>query len=192
MRKIFLLFLLIFIYIYSIWGWFADNNIKIISREEWWANESYRNLDSPEWKKILWDKNNIKKENNEFISTEQTLSELHTQHIRPDVENYLNIFFKKYIWVENQKMKQENIFWQVQTSNEIRGIILHHTAREYTQSYQEMRDIYYLHTLSKQWWDIGYNFVISKKWEIFEGRSWWETAVSVSYTHLTLPTTPYV
>lgn len=156
---------------------FSENSVNIISREEWWADESYRNLDSVEWKKILWDKNNIKKENNEFISTQQTLLELHTQHIRADVEKYLSIFFQKYLWVENQKIEKENIFWQVQTSNEIRGIILHHTARDYKDSYQEMRDIYYLHALSKQWWDIGYNFVISKKWEIFEGRSWGETAV---------------
>jgi hypothetical protein len=49
-------FIFFFFFIYS--NLYASSwDIKIISREQWWANESYRYLDSPEWQDLLkkWD-----------------------------------------------------------------------------------------------------------------------------------------
>ena len=50
MRKILAYIFLIFLYTWSV---NASEELKIISRYEWWANESYRYLDWPEWQEIL-------------------------------------------------------------------------------------------------------------------------------------------
>ncbi|SDE45495.1 N-acetylmuramoyl-L-alanine amidase [Auraticoccus monumenti] len=61
------------------------------------------------------------------------------------------------------------------TGDTIQGAIVHHTAgiNSYTkaQSASIVRGIYAYHTQTLGWCDIGYNFLIDKYGQVFEGRS---------------------
>ena len=50
MRKIFLLFFWIFLFFSYV---FASDDIRIITREEWWANDSFMDKNWPESTNIL-------------------------------------------------------------------------------------------------------------------------------------------
>jgi len=51
-------------------------------------------------------------------------------------------------------------------------IIIHHTAgsNNYTDGAAQVRAIYYYHSVTRGWGDIGYNFLIDKFGNIYEGR----------------------
>ena len=53
-----------------------------------------------------------------------------------------------------------------------RRFVIHHTVtRNYpTDPYREIREIYIYHTYSRDWGDIGYNFLIDSEGRIFEGK----------------------
>ena len=57
----------------------------------------------------------------------------------------------------------------------VRNAIVHHTASSNTYSRDDaaaaMRGIYYFHTHTNQWCDIGYNFVVDRYGQVFEGRA---------------------
>jgi hypothetical protein len=61
------------------------------------------------------------------------------------------------------------------TGNETRGVIVHHTAgsNSYTaaQSASIVRATQAYHMKSRDWCDIGYNFLVDKYGQIFEGRN---------------------
>ena len=50
MRKILLLICIILL---NIWSVFAEEKLKIISRSEWWADESFRDQNSSHWQNIF-------------------------------------------------------------------------------------------------------------------------------------------
>src|SRR5690606_8922345 len=56
----------------------------------------------------------------------------------------------------------------------IRGTVVHHTAgsNSYSKSASAsiIRDIYAYHTKTLGWCDIGYNFLVDKYGQVFEGR----------------------
>lgn len=55
-------------------------------------------------------------------------------------------------------------------------IIVHHTVSPNDQDgYQAVRAIYYYHSVTRGWGDIGYNFLIDNQGRIFEGRYGGET-----------------
>ena len=64
--------------------------------------------------------------------------------------------------------------WAPTPSNETRMVVLHHTvgSNNYspTQSAQIVRGIYEYHAKTRQWGDIGYNVLVDKYGQIFEGR----------------------
>ncbi len=74
--------------------------------------------------------------------------------------------------------KGEKLTWPIEKSKEIKKIVIHHTAeyidddKKTRRSPKElMRGIAYYHTISKGWGDIGYNYVIGKEGDIYEGRA---------------------
>lgn len=79
-----------------------------------------------------------------------------------------------------QKLSEngKKLTWPIEESQEIQKIVVHHTG-EYIDNTQQMRRtprehmraIYQYHTLTKKWGDIGYNFVIDKLGNIYEGRA---------------------
>lgn len=66
------------------------------------------------------------------------------------------------------------LIWPLQYPMEdIETIIVHHTASQedaMEDSYAAMRAIYYYHTVTRGWGDIGYNYLIDEDGNVFEGR----------------------
>lgn len=70
----------------------------------------------------------------------------------------------------------------------IKGVVVHHTAgsNSYSkaQSASIIRDIYAYHTKTLGWCDIGYNFLVDKYGQIFEGR-WGGIDMPIHGSHAT-------
>lgn len=109
-------------------------------------------------------------------------------------------FFRKSVPEENQvariyrsKVTQKKNFqgktltWPIEISPQIKKFVIHHTG-EYVDEKRNpkelMRAIYYYHTISRGWGDIGYNYVIDKQGNIYEGRAGGPQAVGAhAYYH---------
>lgn len=73
----------------------------------------------------------------------------------------------------------ESLYWPISENQLIAKFVVHHTAenldRERNRTPEElMRAIYYYHTVTKGWGDIGYNFVIDRAGNVYEGRAGYE------------------
>ncbi|HEY5714313.1 MAG TPA: N-acetylmuramoyl-L-alanine amidase [Candidatus Gracilibacteria bacterium] len=89
----------------------------------------------------------------------------------PEAEN-LPISMKPTI--VTSKLDGEDLFWPVEENKVIKKIVIHHTAEavdERRAPMTLMRAIYYFHTKVREWGDIGYNFVIDKQGNVYEGRA---------------------
>ncbi len=169
MRKILLIFFFFFSIIFSV---YANDEIEIIKREDWWANETYRYRDSPEWQRIL---KSIELESKEELTEkqkEQILIEKQRNKILED-----NFFEDIKLVSILSEEKGHKLAWPIQKTQKIKAIIIHHTYSDYINSIIAIRSIYRYHSLSLRWWDIGYNYLIWKDWEIFEWRAWWDYVV---------------
>lgn len=146
----------------------SSYEIKIIKREEWWADESYRYLESEGWKKI------IEKRNKSASWSKLDSSIL---NIALEKKRRMNDYINKFFLAENTITYKENLdgenklAWPIQKTDYVRAIVVHHTHSEYANSYDGIKDIYRYHSLQREWWDIGYNYIIWSKWEIYEGRA---------------------
>ncbi len=120
---------------------------KYISRQEWGADESMLTLNT--FKKRGW-----------FRKWFQTEEDLVPEEYRPKI-------------IQETNSKNELLFWPRKLSPKIEKIILHHTAEATSERdpMEIMRAIYKYHTITRGWGDIGYNFVIDKEGNIYEGRS---------------------
>jgi len=62
----------------------------------------------------------------------------------------------------------------VSYASKVRNAVVHHTDNANTYSADQapalMRGIYYFHTHTNQWCDIGYNFIVDRFGRVFEGR----------------------
>jgi hypothetical protein len=69
----------------------------------------------------------------------------------------------------------ETLRWPQEYSPSVRMIVVHHTAgavgSDTRSGVERMRAIYQYHAVSNGWGDIGYNFVIDEKGQIYEGRA---------------------
>ncbi len=63
--------------------------------------------------------------------------------------------------------------WPEQFPASVTKIIIHHTASttDLNDPMKAIRDIYYFHTVSRGWGDIGYNYIIDQQGNIYEGRA---------------------
>lgn len=169
MRKI---FLLLFLYFFNFLNIFAYEKPEIIPRSEWWADENYTYINSPEWKQILekW-KNTPKKELTEY---QKKLAKK-----KAEANRIITTQFSETLET-NWKITEENgnkLAWPITYSKKIRAITIHHTESEYHDTITWLRQIHKFHSLSRTWWDIGYNFIIWYDGKIYEWRKGWETAV---------------
>ena len=169
MSKIFTILFIFFSYCSITFAW---DDLKIITREEWWANEEYRYIDSPEWKKILasWDSYESK-----------PLTEAQKKKIKDEqiANNFLKNSFSDLIeLVSYDKFDwTRELAWPIWKTATVKSIVIHHTHSEYDDSYDAVRRIYKYHAINRQWGDIGYNYLIWYNWEIFEWRAGWDYAV---------------
>ncbi len=164
------------------WATYAnqDDDIEIISREQWWANEEYRYLDSPEWRNITKKRILSKKQREEELkelTPQERLEYWKQQAINYDLSELRNRYLIENFGDDialNKTIKENNdrvLAWPQKYTNYVNSIVIHHTEWKYEDSYDAIRKIYKFHTLSRQWWDIGYNYLIGMDGEIFEWRS---------------------
>ena len=186
MSKIFNLFFLILLLFCSFSYSKASNNLKIYSREEWWANENYRYINSNYWKNILEKRNINKIKYNKKWETysEKFKNEIILKNkIKLDKKilqnNYLSrnysddvrlLSYEKFDW-------KNKLAWPIWKTNYIKNIVIHHTESDYKNSFEWIKQIYKYHSLNREWWDIGYNYIIWYDWEIFEWRAGWDYVV---------------
>jgi hypothetical protein len=71
------------------------------------------------------------------------------------------------------------LYWPIMENSNIAKFVIHHTAEnlqtERNRTAKEiMRAIYYYHTITRGWGDIGYNFVVDRFGNVYEGRAGYE------------------
>lgn len=135
----------------------SSNGLKIISRAQWGADENlrYYNPDETEDDESAGDGGGGL-----------------TAACQKKVDAYPNEFkYAKTVDTENGHA----LIWPLQYSASIQKIVVHHTGEtDVTNgrpSDEMVRAIYYYHTVVKGWGDIGYNYVIGKDGEIYEGKA---------------------
>lgn len=121
--------------------------IKVISRSEWGADESLRLYtdDRPE---------------QQLVALESDFEEKHAGELK---------LAKK---VTKDSATGKELTWPLEYPAKVSKVIIHHTAttKNLDNPKQAIRDIYYWHTITKGWGDIGYNYIIDPKGNIYEGR----------------------
>lgn len=119
--------------------------IKIISRTEWGADESlrYYTEDRPAPKLVAADP--------DFLKTYSA-----------------ELKIAKTVPTEDGK----DLTWPLQYPEKVSKFIIHHTAttKDLDNPAQAIRNIYYWHAITKGWGDIGYNYIIDPKGNIYQGR----------------------
>ncbi len=63
--------------------------------------------------------------------------------------------------------------WPLQYTNDVKFLAVHHTATtaNLDDPRQAIRNIQYYHAVSRGWGDIGYNYIIDRQGNIYEGRA---------------------
>jgi len=144
-------------------------DITIISRAQWGADEEIGYKDSTPWKEKLaaWADAAAKP-----LTEAQKLAQEKSQEKYQDKVDYINTYFPKENTITKIVPEQDGrpLAWKEQYSDYVNAIVVHHTATEYPDSWTGIKDIYQYHTLGRSWGDIGYNYVIGYNGEIFEGR----------------------
>jgi hypothetical protein len=123
-----------------------NQNFNYISRNEWGADENLR----------------IYKEDNPEAKIIKLPSDF---YIRFAPETKLRKIVKT-------NKEGEKYTWPLQYSDKISKIVIHHTAttKNLDNPKKAIQDIYYFHTISRGWGDIGYNYIIDKEGNVYEGR----------------------
>jgi len=66
------------------------------------------------------------------------------------------------------------LVWPIQKTKQVERIVIHHTAEDNLKNRDDfsiIRGIYYYHTVVRGWGDIGYNYLIGQRGQIYEGRA---------------------
>lgn len=152
---------------------YASEDLNIIKRSEWLANETWRYKDSSIW--IEYD--DPTDSTQEYVETEK---EKKQKEKNKAINEYLSSNFKEdntladVIYFEDW----HELVWPIQKTNYVKSIVVHHTDTSNKLSTLEaIRSIYKYHTITNWWWDVGYNYMIWFNWEIYEWRAWGDYTV---------------
>ena len=141
----------------------------VIPRSGWGADETLRYADSPVWQ--LRQTAYL-----EYLQSPKTQTQLDAIN----AENTRVEFIQKYLGVSAEVVERkysEN--WHplrisMQKVKQISRIIIHHEGVTLTSDKTDaeiIRSIYRNHTVTEDWWDIAYNYIIGQRGEIYEGRA---------------------
>lgn len=126
-----------------------DADTDVTSRKEWGADESLRlaktyNVD---------DSSDFESE----LDTDETT-------VDPDMKIVKRV---------DEDAKGNPLLWPLEYPNEVKKIIIHHTATtgKITDEESSIRAIYYYHAVTRGWGDIGYNYIIGPSGKVYEGRA---------------------
>ncbi|MFA5947412.1 MAG: N-acetylmuramoyl-L-alanine amidase [Candidatus Gracilibacteria bacterium] len=119
---------------------------SVISRKTWGADESYRYLSD-------------NSENPDLIEISDETIKKYGDELK----------YSKVIETDSKGNKYK---WPLQYPEKVKKIIIHHSATtsDMDNPKQAVRDIYYYHAMTRGWGDIGYNYVVDKQGNIYEGR----------------------
>ncbi len=147
--------------------------VKIITRAQWWANETWRYSTTSKTERDALRQQEAENEWGQLsqtayqgqIATDFLIEKTPNEQIVDEYRESSNGHFLK--WPESIHKNKNKI-------------IIHHTADDYTAiltwwtgaAITELQAIYKYHALTKWRWDIGYNFLIDPFGNIYEGRAW--------------------
>jgi len=130
----------------------------IISREEWGADEEFWSRESTYWQDIL----ERRSQASSTPQSQETIDYIAEKNAK--INNYLNENFSKYFTLDEtvyyNTQLSSSYAWPLKYTNFVDSIIVHHTESEYDNSLIWIQDVYQFHSLSRQWGDLGYNYVI--------------------------------
>lgn len=163
--------------------WFAaDWNlswINIITRQQWWANETIRFI--PWNPTSSWIQASKEAYLNELKEADFNayLDQRRTEYQTEVANNYLISNYPDEATVDsyNQYFSGNRLKWTESVKNKKTKLIVHHTAENSSwilttwDAIKKIQDIYKYHTLNRWWWDIWYNFLIDPLWNIYEWRA---------------------
>jgi hypothetical protein len=150
-----------------------DTAIRIISRSEWGADETLRYRDNPLWQKAYEKIEKDVQKSDAALQYEQKIKNIRT---------YLAENFPDQDRVIETKNTENGrpLVWPIEKTKQVERIIVHHTA-ENNQSNRDdlalIRGIYYYHTIVRGWGDIGYNYLVGQRGDIYEGRAWGDYSI---------------
>lgn len=148
----------------------APEKPLIISREEWWADESFTQVGSSHWQEIFEKRASYVAPYRDPAAAKKSAADYQKSL------NYINANF-----AENYRVTQTlrydldgwpKLAWPMKYTDQVNAIVVHHTDTEYEDSEDGIHNIHKFHSLSRQWGDIGYNYIIWYNGEIYEGRKW--------------------
>jgi hypothetical protein len=124
-----------------------STSVKIISRSDWGADESLR----------------VYAEDRPTAQLVKTEDDFYTKYASE----------MKITKEVKQNSAGQDLTWPLDYPEKVSKIVIHHTAttKNLDDPEKAIRDIYYWHTISKGWGDIGYNYIIDQQGNIYEGRA---------------------
>ncbi len=138
----------------------------VISRADWGADESLRYADSEIWKKIFKDQSTITPSDAALkIIEKNTAIEAKLREKFPE-ESKINEVVRK--------EKGHELVWPIEKTKYVREMVVHHTGEDNLKSLSDlelMRSIYYYHSVVRGWGDIGYQYVVGQRGQVYEGRA---------------------
>ncbi len=142
----------------------------IITRSGWGANESLGIVTNPE-EEIERTKNAVaKREENPVALSDRD------KRCRDALRNYPDDFrVEENVITENEE--GEMLVWSRRYSPKVKMFVIHHTGEangsplEDLSGPEQVRSIYYTHTVKNGWGDIGYHYLIDRMGVIYEGRA---------------------
>lgn len=154
----------------------ADDN-EIISRKDWWADETLRYKNNPKWVAIY-------KQMAIDEAKPKTARQLKQAQRIVDIRQYLaQNFSMQDTPVKTTRYEWWNeLVWPIEKTKRVEKIIIHHTAEwssnDWRSDAEAIRSMYYYHTITRWWWDIWYNYIVGKDGKIYEWRAWWDYVVA--------------
>lgn len=155
----------------------ASDTLSIVSRQEWWADESLRYVDSSYVAKKIgeWESRGQIPRIVELTEADVLAEQKDTKIWEIIKKNHPESFsVVKKVRYQNGK----KLIWPLKYSHAVDRIVLHHTAETLEQANSDdksvMRSIYAYHARTRGWGDIGYQYVVGKDGTIYEGRTWWD------------------
>lgn len=159
------------------------DSVSIITRSQWWADESIRFKDS------YSQKTDSTSTSTDAQSPTTSNAQMSAERAAYMKKNFLNDW--TYDKVQTT-MDGHTLIYPDQINNHKTKIVVHHTATTYSQSWDEnqiqkaVQQIYKYHTLDRDFGDIWYNFLIDHLGNIYEWRAGGEGAAGmhVSYNNV--------
>lgn len=161
--------------------------IDLVTRAEWWADETWRFAEQPAYQAMIaareaWADELQQMKEDDF---DAYLAEKDKEYKRQMANDYLMSNFEDEYSLDSQnKYYEGHELWQTESFKEDKSkIVIHHTAD--TATFGDKGDViaymhktYKFHAFTRGWWDIGYNFLIDPFGNIYEGRAGGEDVVA--------------